>query len=195
MKEQNINPLNLKEYAAGIAAAATIALASQYQPQEKIPSLVPHVEVIETSELAGLTDDQKADLVWKRYGYVIKRSATKYDLDPDLIFATIMVESGGNTYAVRHEPYIGDASYGLGQMLYGTARSIGFEGTPDDMFDPEVNIELIAMYHARNKAVYGDLTDEQLTIAYNAGSPYSYPLPGHLDKFNKWYTKARSYTG
>lgn len=194
MKQNKIDPLNLKEYAVGLAVAVTIVLAAQHPPPE-IPTVIPDVEVIEMQELAGLSDDQKAELVWDRYGSVIVRKSVKYDVDPDLVFATIMLESGGNTYAVRQEPSIGDASYGLGQILYGTAVGIGFEGTPDDLYDPEVNIDLVAMYHARNKAVYGDLTNEQLTIAYNAGSPYSYPLPGHLDKFNKWYQKAQGLTG
>lgn len=143
--------------------------------------------VIQPAELKGKTDLERATLVWARYGHLIRKSAAEYDLDPNLIFATIMVESGGNTYAVRQEPRIHDASYGLGQLLYGTARGIGYRGTPEGLFDPAVNIDLIAKYHKRNFDRYTDLNPTELTVAYNTGSPYKRPHPGHLTKFDKWY--------
>lgn len=194
MKENNINILDLKTYSGSIAAALVIGLTATTSPPQS-PTLVQPVKVIELTELSGKSEEEKADIVWKRYGHVIRRNGRKYDVDPKLIYATIMLESGGNTYAVRQEPTIGDASYGLGQILYGTALGIGFEGTPNDLFDPEVNIDLIARYHKRNQDVYGDLSAEELTIAYNAGSPYSAPNPGHITKFNKWYKKVNVFIG
>lgn len=196
MKENKIDPLNLGSYSVTLASVATIALSSiSYQPKGQIQTLTPQVHIIKTEELVGKSDEEKAELVWKRYGHIIKRAAKKYDLDPGLIFATIMIESGGNTYAKRYEPHINDASYGLGQLLFGTARLMGFEGSPNDLYDPEVNIELIARYHTRNNKVYGGLSPEELTTAYNTGSPYSNPLPGHLNKFNKWFNAVKSYMG
>lgn len=196
MLENKIDPLDLKAYSAGLASAAAIAVAAaSYQPEDQITTLTPQVNIIERQELVGKSDEEKATLVWERYGHIIERSATKYDLDPGLIFATIMIESGGNTYAKRYEPSINDASYGLGQLLFGTARLMGFEGAPDELYDPEVNIELIARYHARNNEVYGGLTPQELTTAYNTGNPYSYALPGHIDKFNKWFNVVKSFMG
>jgi soluble lytic murein transglycosylase-like protein len=196
MKDNNVEPLDLKAYSAGLAAAAVIALSVETAPVNPNLSLEPTIQVIELDELIGKNESQKAKMVWEHYGHVIKRNASKYNLDPKLIYATIMLESGGNTYAIRHEPHIGDSSYGLGQILYGTARGIGFEGNPQDLYDPEVNIELIARYHARNKTVYGDeLTNEQLTAVYNTGNPYTQPLPGHLDKFNRWMNQIEDFTG
>lgn len=195
LKDNNIELFDLKLYSASLAAALIVGM-SVSKPVTTLPSLELPVKVISINELQGLSDDAKADLVWDRYGHVIKRNAKKYSLDPRLIFATIMLESGGNTNAVRHEPQIGDASYGLGQILFGTARGIGFEGSPQDLFDPEVNIELISKYHKRNQDVYGDeLTVEQLTIAYNSGSPYSAPHPGHIMKFTKWFNKVSTFIG
>lgn len=195
----NIDPANLGKLGINVAAALVFTLqpsgvfeikwAEGAAPKPQ-PQLTPMVRVIKTEELQGLKEDEKAALVQERYGHIIKRVAEKYKVDPKLIFATIMLESGGNTYAIRHEPQINDASYGLGQILYGTARGIGFEGTPEKLFDPEVNIELIGKYHKRNMDVYGsNLTPQQLTVAYNAGSPYSTPYPGHLTKFQKWFDK------
>jgi soluble lytic murein transglycosylase-like protein len=195
--ENNVDPTNLAKYGANIAAALVFVLKPSGQFEIKWmdksvlkPELTPIVKIIQVEELQGLKEDEKAELVQSRYGSIIKRVAEKYNVDPKLIFATIMLESGGNTYAIRHEPQINDASYGLGQILYGTARGIGFEGSAEKLFDPEVNIELIGKYHRRNMDVYGqNLTPQQLTIAYNAGSPYSTPYPGHLTKFQKWFDK------
>jgi len=196
MKENNISLLDLKIYSVSLATALVVAISAATTPLRVSPQLEQLVSVIQVDELKDKTEEQKAGLVWQRYGHVIQRSARKYNLDPKLIFATVMLESGGNTYAIRQEPSIGDASYGLGQILYGTARGLGFEGSPQDLYDPEVNIELIARYHKRNLDVYGNnLTPQQLTTAYNSGSPYNSPLPGHLTKFNNWYGKVNNFIG
>jgi soluble lytic murein transglycosylase-like protein len=187
---RSIDLQNLSKYTSGIALAIALATA---QPTSVTAS--PEVEtvknqsvaIIRPEELKGKTELERAALVWSRYGSLIRGAAEEYDLDPNLIFATIMVESGGNTYAIRQEPRIRDASYGLGQILYGTARGIGYRGTPEGLFDPEVNIKLIAKYHKRNFDHYSDLDSKELTIAYNTGSPYKRPHPGHLVKFDKWY--------
>ncbi len=194
MQSKKIDPMDLKLYSASLAAAMVVALAATTSTFEEA-SLEAPVVIISVEELQGIDHDEKAKIVWERYGHVITRVSEKYDLDPKLIFATIMLESGGNTYAIRHEPHINDASYGLGQILYGTALGLGFEGNPQDLYDPEVNIELVGRYHARNKSVYGPLTNEQLTIAYNSGNPYGYPIPGHLDKFSNWYERVSNYGG
>lgn len=191
--QNNIDFTNLQQYSASIVATFVLALNTKY-PVKAVPTdsvdFYKPVTAIERQELANLDEDEKARLVWDRYGHVIKRKSAQYNLDPKLVFATVMVESKGDTYAIRYEPQIGDASYGLGQILYGTAVSIGFEGNPDQLYDPEVNIDLISRYHRRNLEVYGNLTNEQLITAYNTGNPYSYALPGHLDKFSKWFNKA-----
>ncbi len=180
---------NLQKYTTGMALAISLAIGqpapsvSATQPAELIAS----TRVIEPSELKGKNDVERANLVWARYGYLIRHAAEEYGLDPNLIFATIMVESGGNTYAIRQEPRIHDASYGLGQLLYGTARGIGYRGKPEGLFDPAVNIDLIAKYHKRNYDHYQDLDSQELTVAYNTGSPYKRPHPGHIAKFDKWY--------
>jgi len=189
--QNNIDLKNLKIYSAGIAAAMVVALHTHTTNAQEVeqPQPPPELRIIELTELEGLDETAKGNLVWQRYGYTITNISGRYDLDPKLVFATIMVESMGNTYATRQEPAIGDASYGLGQLLYGTAAGLGFDGPADKLFDPEVNIDLICRYHRRNLEVYGDLTPEQLATAYNAGSPYSAPTFGHVSKFQKWYHK------
>ncbi len=192
---RGIDLQNLSKYTSGIALAITLATgnpvptaySSDLPNSSESSDITASIRIIDTSELRGKSEIERANLVWARYGYLIRKSASDYDLDPNLIFATIMVESGGNTYAIRQEPRINDASYGLGQLLYSTARGIGYRGKPEGLFDPAVNIDLIARYHKRNFDRYKELSSSQLTVAYNTGSPYKKPHPGHLTKFDKWY--------
>lgn len=188
--EHGVDLAQLNKYLTGLSAA--IAVATTKAPitlvtAEEPPQIEASVQ-IRPDELKGKSELERANLVWQRYGHLIKSAAERYDLDPNLIFATIMIESGGNTYAIRHEPRLNDASYGLGQILYSTARGIGYTGTPTGLYDPAVNIDLIARYHKRNYDRYQQkLSPQELTTAYNTGSPYKKAWPGHLKKFEKWY--------
>lgn len=186
---RSIDLQKLGKYTSGMALAITLAMGQpiiSVQATDRI-EISASITTITPSELRGKTDLERANLVWTRYGYLIRQSAQKYDLEPELIFATIMVESGGNAYAIRQEPRLNDASYGLGQLLYSTARGIGYRGTPEGLFDPATNIDLIAKYHKRNFDRYTELSPAELTTAYNTGSPTKRPHPGHLAKFDKWY--------
>lgn len=188
---RSIDLHNLHKYTSGVAMAIALATSQVTTPLSAIASenetIQASVSIITPAELRGKSDIERANLVWARYGYLIRHSAREYNLDPNLIFATIMVESSGNTYAIRHEPRINDASYGLGQILYGTARGIGYRGKPEGLFDPATNIDLIARYHKRNYDRYRELNPVELTTAYNTGSPFKRPHPGHLARFDKWY--------
>jgi len=59
------------------------------------------------------------------------------------------------------------ASYGLMQVLYGLAKSLGFNGTPEDLFNPMVNIRYGCKYLQRLKSAYRDIKD--IIAAYNYG--------------------------
>lgn len=193
LTENKIDLKDLSAYSTVLAGAAAAIVIGTQPPkaQDIIKKLEPQVQEVKTEELFGLNEEQRAELIIKRYGHIIARVSGKYQLDPRLIFATIMTESSGDTYAYRYEPRINDASYGLGQILYGTAVGIGFEGQPKTLYDPEVNIELIGRYHKRNLLVYGkDLSVEQLASTYNTGSPYNIAYPGHINKFMKWFDRA-----
>ncbi|OGG17269.1 hypothetical protein A3D78_03175 [Candidatus Gottesmanbacteria bacterium RIFCSPHIGHO2_02_FULL_39_14] len=126
---------------------------------------------------------------WIKYEYkdLIAYTSQKYDLDPQLIYATIMTESQGNEHAYRFEPRLNEASYGLGQILVSTARSLGFNGAPSELFIPEIGIDLIGRYHKKYLDKYGRLSPQQLARAYNTGSPFKQARRGHLSRFNKWF--------
>lgn len=93
------------------------------------------------------------------YGAHVLAAAREFNLDPELLHAQILVESAGDPWAFRFEPdfwhhYLvpkGSAllggsgpllacSYGLLQPLLQVCRERGFQGHPEDLFDPTVNL-------------------------------------------------------
>jgi len=86
-----------------------------------------------------------------------------------LIRAIITVESGWNPYAVRQEPRIGDASYGLMQILGGTARDLGFSGTSSDLLNPSINVHWGVKYLKSRIERYPSDIDAAIA-AYNSGT-------------------------
>lgn len=194
---KNIQFEDLAKYARSLSVAVilvstTIATPVTNLDKGEILSVATQKQVIATEELIHIDEEARAKLVWERYGQYIQKSAEKHRVDQKIIFATIMTESNGNTFSKRNEPQINDASYGLGQILYGTARGIGFEGKPDDLYNPEKNIDLVGKYYRYNLDHYGDLTINQLVTSYNAGNPYAQAYPGHITKFNRWYNKIKA---
>jgi soluble lytic murein transglycosylase-like protein len=99
----------------------------------------------------------------------IQQAAITFGLDQDLLRAVIWKESRGDPLAVRFEPKIPDTSCGLMQVLLGTARSLGFAGSVQDLLDPVTNIAVGTQYLRSRFDEYGDF---RLAVAsYNSGSP------------------------
>jgi soluble lytic murein transglycosylase-like protein len=69
-------------------------------------------------------------------------------LDPGDVLAVIAVESSFDPAAYRFEAKLNDASYGLMQILYSTARDVGYSGEPAGLYDPETNV-LFGMRYIR----------------------------------------------
>lgn len=69
-------------------------------------------------------------------------------LDPADILAFIAVESSFRPTAYRYEAHLGDASYGLMQILFKTARFVGYKGDPAGLYDPATNIRFGMRYVA-----------------------------------------------
>lgn len=67
-------------------------------------------------------------------------------VSPELIKAIVATESGFNPDRVRGEPQIGDASIGLMQVLYSTAKRLGYPGPVGEaskltgLFRPDANL-------------------------------------------------------
>lgn len=70
-----------------------------------------------------------------------------FGFSPASVMATIEVESSFEPAAYRMEPRLGEASYGLMQVLPSTAKQMGWKGTsPVQLYDPTLNITLGMRY-------------------------------------------------
>lgn len=96
------------------------------------------------------------------YRKEMEAAAAAHGLDPDLLQAVVEQESSYRFYAYRYEPaffarYLANhegyrhripqevsASYGLGQVMFSTAREHGYTGEPWGLFDPVVNLDVTA---------------------------------------------------
>lgn len=71
---------------------------------------------------------------------LVAKYARAYGMPASLIHRVIQRESGYNPRA-RHGNY-----YGLMQIDPGTARTMGFRGTPEDLLDAETNLKYAGKY-------------------------------------------------
>lgn len=110
-----------------------------------------------------------------RFLPIADQAAARYGLPASLVRAVIRQESRWNPEAYRAEPQINDASRGLMQVLLGTARALGYTGSPMGLYDPATSTELGARLLAQNitrASLPGRThrTAEDIALsAYNAG--------------------------
>jgi soluble lytic murein transglycosylase-like protein len=71
---------------------------------------------------------------------LINRYAAIHGIPPELLHRVIQRESGYNPGA-RNGPY-----YGLMQIHPQTARTMGFQGAPEQLLNPEVNLQYAGRY-------------------------------------------------
>jgi len=96
--------------------------------------------------------------------------------DPALIMGIIETESSYDPSAYRYEAHLGEASYGLMQILESSARDRGMTGPATQLFDPATGI-LFGMRQLKWSHDYlaqrvGQPSRLQLLSAYNAGVGY-----------------------
>lgn len=107
------------------------------------------------------------------YDGLFDMSATRYNVPFAWLKAIAITESSLNPNAMRPEPQIGDASYGLMQILMRTAKGLGFQGSEMDLYNPSTNIDLGAKLIAENIHRFG-MDFQAVYSAYNSGSSVSY---------------------
>lgn len=118
--------------------------------------------VVDAVKASGLPEHQQ-----RRVAVAIVREARRNGLDPLLVVAVIRVESSFNNYAVSPV-----GARGLMQVMPATGKWLMEKrgrtlGRTENLFDPELNIELGAFYLADMIRIFGSV-DEAL-VAYNAG--------------------------
>lgn len=107
-----------------------------------------------------------ADKLAQRFGGTVNRAATRYHVNPDLVWSVMGQESSGNPGAIS-----GKGASGLMQLMPATARSLGVTN-PND---PNQNITAGTHYLSQLWKHYdGDVP--RVLAAYNAG-------PGNVAKY------------
>jgi soluble lytic murein transglycosylase-like protein len=127
---------------------------------------------------------------------IIKAKAEDADIDPRLLASICWQESRGFVYAVRFEPNykwtyriekfakmqritveteekLQMQSYGLSQIMGGTARWLGFSGPLPALYKPETNLFWATKYIKYLSQKYTKTDD--IIAAYNAGSVVKSP--------------------
>ena len=96
--------------------------------------------------------------------------AASYGVPLPLVLAIVQAESGGDPNAVATNPadLARGGSYGLMQMSYDTALSLGYSGTPQGMLDPATNLDLGTHYLSDLLGETGGNVDAAIS-GYNAG--------------------------
>jgi len=101
---------------------------------------------------------------------LISKASVLYKVPESWIRAVIQTESSFDPEAFRPEASIGDASYGLMQLLYRTAKGLGYQGAATGLYDPETNIMLGTKLLGTLRSKYGD-DFRRIYSAYNSGRP------------------------
>lgn len=99
----------------------------------------------------------------------LKKESERRGIPFPIAYGLMGVESGWKSgVSDKYEPHIDDASHGPMQILYGTARGMGFTGSREELRKPEVNVPLGLDYLQKQYRRYGNWGDA--VAAYNAGS-------------------------
>lgn len=95
----------------------------------------------------------------------ITSQARKYKVRPAVALAIAEIESSFNVQALRWERHLRTASVGVFQVLHTTAQAeFGFEGSIEDLKDPNVNVPMGLKYISRCEP---DL--KSISCCYQAG--------------------------
>lgn len=99
---------------------------------------------------------------------IINAAASTYNVPVPWIQAVIETESSWNPDA--YNPNDPSGAWGLMQILFTTAKGLGYGGTAEGLFDPETNINLGSKLLGMLRDRYGD-DFRRVYSAYNSGNP------------------------
>src|SRR5947209_15279316 len=107
-----------------------------------------------------------------RYDEMVAEYARAHGLPEKLVHRVIMRESGYNAKAM-HRRY-----WGLMQITYPTAKSMGYRGKPAGLLDPEVNLTYAVPYLANAYMIAGG--DENRAVRLYASGYYASAKKGRM---------------
>jgi len=127
---------------------------------EKNPWPLPQYEEVVEEPIVDIQISAASVKKSSLYHSIILRAANRYVVDPALVKAIIMAESGYDPQAVSSQ-----GATGLMQLMPRTAEALGVE----DVFSPEHNVDAGVRYLKQLLEEFND--DIKLALAaYNAGS-------------------------
>jgi len=108
---------------------------------------------------------------------LISRHAAANNLPEEIVRRIIKRESGGRSHVISK------GNYGIMQIRYGTARAMGYRGTPAGLLDADTNMTYAVKYLAGAYRAAGG--NPSTTVHYYAaGYYYAAKRKGLLDKSN-----------
>lgn len=145
---------------------------------------------------------------------LVRDVALRFEVNPRFLDSLIVIESGYDPWAVRYEPkyrWLVNSdeyarqnnisketevtcqrmSWGLVQLMGGTARNGGYSGPLARLIEPELNLTQACLYLRSLQKRYDN--SEDVVAAYNAGSPRrlgkggDYVNQGYVNKFLSVY--------
>lgn len=161
----------MKKRIRAVAALGIVALAgcSSAGRDAGFVAKAPN-EPVPPPEPINLTPRQKLEAS-------IKRHAIAYDIPESLLHAAVRRESNYNP-AAKHGPY-----WGLMQIRYDTAHSVGYNGPAKGLLDAETNLKYGAAYLANAyRVAEGDLT--RAIRLYSTGFYYQAKRKGLLGQMH-----------
>jgi soluble lytic murein transglycosylase-like protein len=156
---------------AGFASAARADIYAYTDPSgtthfTNLPDDARYQLIVRSPVVAAVNQpaDARRAAAWlaksNAFDAAIQRAARAADVQPELVRAVIVVESGFNPRAISHR-----GAVGLMQLLPSTARRYG----AFNAFDPEQNIHAGARYLADLISRFGSKNLDLVLAAYNAG--------------------------
>lgn len=112
-------------------------------------------------------------------------TTAQLNLPPKLLEAICYVESGHSIHVVH--AHDGDSnSIGVCQIKLKTAQWLGFEGTEEDLIEPETNIYYAGLY-LKHQLLRYHFSYNRAIIAYNRGHAGDLTFTKYSDKvFKQW---------